>query len=81
MPLADKKNDSKGKKRTRSGKLKEESPDAKDSTSPPPAKKQKDGQKARSENVIVPIDEGCTLKGWFVAVLGEILLCKVEADR
>ncbi len=34
-----------------------------DETGEPPAKKQKDGQKAQSGSLIVPVDEGCGLAG------------------
>ena len=52
----------KGKKRGRNSKVKEESPEA-DEEAPPPAKKQKDGQKAKSKALNIPVDEGCALQG------------------
>ncbi|KAI9812723.1 MAG: hypothetical protein M1827_004479 [Pycnora praestabilis] len=61
----------KGKKRGRGGvssskvkeeKVKGESPDI-DQEEQPPAKKQKDGQKAKSSSLAVPLDEGCPLAG------------------
>ncbi|MCJ1473966.1 hypothetical protein MMC13_002622 [Lambiella insularis] len=63
MPRAAKKVEAKGKKRGRNGKGKEESPDVEETSSPPPAKKQKDGQKAKSGNLNIPVDEGCGLGG------------------
>lgn len=50
----------KGKKRGRSAKVKSESP-LDEEEEEPPQKKFKDGQKARSDSVVVPIDEGCNL--------------------
>lgn len=52
-----------GKKRTRNGKVKAASPESDGEEQKPPAKKQKDSQKAKSGNLNIPIDEGCNLQG------------------
>ena len=52
-----------GKKRTRNGKVKAASPESDEEEPKPPAKKQKDSQKAKSSNLNIPIDEGCSLLG------------------
>ena len=55
----------KGKKRGRT-EAKSESPvDDKEKIEEPPQKKFKDGQKAKSDSVLVPIDEGCQLFGTY----------------
>lgn len=51
------------KKRTRNGTVKAASPESDEEEQKPPAKKQKDSQKAKSTNLNIPIDEGCNLKG------------------
>ncbi|KAL9116416.1 MAG: hypothetical protein Q9187_007060, partial [Circinaria calcarea] len=51
------------KKRARNGKVKGASPECDEEEQKPPAKKQKDSQKAKSTNLNIPIDEGCNLKG------------------
>lgn len=58
------KDDSNGKKRARAESAEDDKPaptsnDGKKQE--PPAKKQKDGQKAKSGSVRIPIDEGCQL--------------------
>lgn len=55
--------DDKRKKRTRDGKIKAESPEPDDEEEVPPAKKQKDGQKASSRAPQVPVDEGLNSPG------------------
>lgn len=62
--MPDSKNDSKGKKRARTNSAEEDKPTLTsndDNKQEPPAKKQKDGQKAKSGSIRIPIDEGCTV--------------------
>ena len=66
--VKDEEGNDKAKKRGRAPKVKDESLKVEDDVKNeddeyPPAKRQKDGQKARSKNVNIPVDEGCPLQG------------------
>ena len=56
------KDEDKGKKRSRNGKDKAVSPESEEEEQQPPAKKQKDGQTAKSRSLNIPVDEGCNLQ-------------------
>ena len=64
--MADSKVQSKGKKRGRADSADDQKPSKAsddDGKQQPPAKKQKDGQKAKSGSLQIPVDEGCSLAG------------------
>ena len=66
--IKDEEENDKGKRRPRASPVKDESLKVEDDVKneddeSPPAKKQKDGQKAKSRSINIPVDEGCPLQG------------------